>query len=75
MVRKSFVNCNCSAAPHLGVCAYLVRFDLLTYREYASEVETNEVSVDSELGHIRSLTAFAYLNSYGYGFMGIYCPY
>jgi len=29
-----------------------VRFALLTYREYASEIETNEVSVDSELGHI-----------------------
>jgi len=27
---------NHSAAPHLGVCAYLVRFALLTYRESES---------------------------------------
>jgi len=38
-----------------------VRFALLTYREYASEGETNEPG--------------AHLNSYGYEFMGIYCPY
>ena len=32
-----------------------VRFVPLTYNGYASEAETNEVSDDSELRHIRSL--------------------